>query len=219
MKKLIKRFVLGLRNRKKHVKISSGANVSVASSFEGNNFIGNKSSFVGEMGLGSYIGSNCRISAKIGRFCSVSDNVTVVNGLHPTKDFVSTHSAFYSPSNSVGLSFSKDNKFQEYAYADEKSRLAVEIGNDVWIGYGVTILAGVRIGDGAIVAAGAVVTKDVEPYDIVGGVPAKHIKHRFTEEQREFLKEFRWWDKSREWLGENAAVMSDIEAFMKGFKE
>ena len=215
MKKIIKRLVLRFKNGKKQVKISSGANVSVSSVFEGSNFIGSKSSFVGKMGVGSYIGSNCRVSAKIGRFCSVSDNVSVVNGLHPSRDFVSTHSAFYSPSNSVGLSFSEKSRFEEYAYADEGSKLAVEIGNDVWIGYGATILAGVRIGDGAIIAAGAVVTKDVEPYEIVGGVPAKHIRYRFNEEEREFLLNFRWWDKSVEWLKENADKMADINAFMK----
>lgn len=215
MKKFIKRVILKLKNRGKNVKIASNANVSVSSAFEGNNYIGNNSSFAGVMGIGSYIGSNCRVSAKIGRFCSVSDNVTTVNGLHPAKDFVSTHSAFYSPSNSVDLSFTEKSKFQEYAYADESLKLAVEIGNDVWIGYGATVLAGVKIGDGAIIAAGAVVTKDVEPYAIVGGVPAKAIRYRFDEGQREFLSEFKWWEKPVEWLRENCENMQDIENFIK----
>ena len=197
--------------KNKNVKISKGANVTVSSSFEGYNFIGMNSSFTGKMGVGSYIGSNCHISAKIGRFCSVSDNVTTVNGLHPTKDFVSTHPAFYSPTNNTGLSFTEESRFQEFAYADEKAGLAVEIGNDVWIGYGVTILAGVKIGDGAIVAAGAVVTKDVEPYAIVGGVPAKTIKYRFSEEEIEELLKLRWWDKDMTWLKANAGKFLSVK--------
>lgn len=209
MKRLIKKFLVLLKN--KNVKISKGANVTVSSSFEGHNFIGSNSSFTGKMGTGSYIGSNCHISAKIGRFCSVSDNVTTVNGLHPTKDFVSTHPAFYSPTNNTGLSFTEESRFQEFAYADEKAGLAVEIGNDVWIGYGVTILAGVKIGDGAIVAAGAVVTKDVEPYAIVGGVPAKAIKYRFSEEEIEELLKLRWWDKDLDWLKANAEKFSSVK--------
>ena len=209
MKRLIKKILILLKN--KNVKISKGANVTVSSSFEGYNFIGMNSSFTGKMGVGSYIGSNCHISAKIGRFCSVSDNVMTVNGLHPTKDFVSTHPAFYSPVNNTGLSFTEESRFQEFAYADEKAGLAVEIGNDVWIGYGVTILAGVRIGDGAIVAAGAVVTKDVEPYAIVGGVPAKTIKYRFSEEEIEELLKLRWWDKDMDWLKANAGKFSSVK--------
>ena len=209
MKRLIKKIFVLLKN--KNVKISKAANVTVSSSFEGNNFIGRNSSFTGKMGVGSYIGSNCHISAKIGRFCSVSDNVTTVNGLHPTKDFVSTHPAFYSPTNNTGLSFTEESRFQEFAYADEKAGLAVEIGNDVWIGYGVTILAGVKIGDGAIVAAGAVVTKDVEPYAIVGGVPAKTIKFRFSEKEIEELLKLRWWDKDMDWLKANAGKFSSVK--------
>jgi carbonic anhydrase/acetyltransferase-like protein (isoleucine patch superfamily) len=70
----------------------------------------------------------------------------------------------------------------------------VVIGNDVWVGYEAMIMSGVTIGDGAVVAARAVVTKDVEPYSIVGGNPAKHIRYRFDEPTREALLRIRWWD-------------------------
>jgi virginiamycin A acetyltransferase len=72
------------------------------------------------------------------------------------------------------------------------------IGNDVWIGYDATIMPGVNIGDGAIIATKAVVTKDVAPYSIVGGNPAKEIKKRFSQEEIDFLLDIQWWDWSME---------------------
>lgn len=93
-------------------------------------------------------------------------------------------------------------------------KVAVKIGNDVWIGTGVLILEGVTIGDGAVVAAGAVVTKDVEPYAIVGGVPAKVIRYRHTEEQRDKLIEFKWWDKDLDWIKNNAELFCNVGDFV-----
>lgn len=219
MKRAIKRALVLLKNRGKSVTLAHGANVTVSSSFEGHNYVGGGTSFNGKMGLGSYIGRDSQISASIGRFCSIADKVCTVNGNHPVTGFVSSHPSFYSQSNNVNLSFANDDRFKELDYADEENRLAVMIGNDVWIGHGVTILAGVTIGDGAVVAAGAVVTKDVEPYAIVGGVPAKHIKYRFTEEQTDFLKDFKWWNQSMDWYKENADNMRDIETLMRVYKK
>ena len=75
-------------------------------------------------------------------------------------------------------------------------------------------MEGVTIGDGAIIAANALVTKDVVPYSIVGGVPAKHIKWRFDESQRDFLINFKWWDKPVEWIKENADSFDEINSFI-----
>ena len=83
----------------------------------------------------------------------------------------------------------------------------IRIGNDVWIGYEAVIMAGVTIGDGAIIAARAVVTKDVEPYSIVGGVPAKPIRKRFDEATIQALLALRWWDWPRERIARNLPAL------------
>ena len=83
----------------------------------------------------------------------------------------------------------------------------IVVGNDVWIGYEAVILAGVTIGDGAIIGARAVVTKDVPPYTIVGGVPAKPIRKRFNEETIDILLKLKWWDWSKERIAKNIAAI------------
>lgn len=89
----------------------------------------------------------------------------------------------------------------------------INIGNDVWIGYEAVILAGVTVGDGAVIGTRAVITKDVPPYTVVGGVPAKPIKRRFSEERIDQLLKMRWWDWPEEKIAEN------IEAIQSGYME
>jgi len=128
-------------------------------------------------------------------------------GAHPSAEFVSSHPLFYSTlGQSSGLVIVDNNLFDEFP--------ETQIGNDVWIGNNVTVRYGVKIGDGAIIGSGAVVTKDVEPYSIVGGVPAKTIKYRFTPEQIDFLQQIRWWDKDLEWIKANKDLFRNIEKFM-----
>ena len=95
---------------------------------------------------------------------------------------------------------------------------SVTIGNDVWIGQGVSIKSGITIGDGAVIGAGAVVTKNVEPYAIVGGVPSRLIRYRFSKEQIEALLEIKWWNRSIEWLEENGRYFIDVDKFIEKFK-
>jgi virginiamycin A acetyltransferase len=83
------------------------------------------------------------------------------------------------------------------------------IGNDVWIGYNATIMPGVRIGDGAIIATNSTVVKDVDPYSIVGGNPAKEIRKRFSKEKIEKLLEIQWWNWEIEKITENLSILTD----------
>lgn len=157
----------------------------------------------------TYIASNTRISnAHIGKYCSIAENVQINLGEHPI-NYVSTHPAFYS-----------NNKEFE-TYADKlyyKEIHNVEIGNDVWIGYNSVVMGGVVISDGAIIASGAVVTKDVEPYSIVGGVPAKHIKYRFTKEEIKEILKIKWWNFNEEILRKNFKDFHNIEHFISKYK-
>lgn len=139
-----------------------------------------------QMGDYSSVGINSKIAnAVIGRYTVIAREVYIGVGVHPT-DFLSAHSIFYK-NNPWGFhpEWVKKHDFDENPIS--------HIGNDVWIGTRAIIMDGVSIGDGAIVASGAVVTKDVPPYAVVGGVPAKVIKYRFSQEMIDRLLEIQWW--------------------------
>lgn len=154
-------------------------------------------------------------SIKIGRYCCVGSNVKVVLPTHPTNTFVSIHPAFYSTKKQAGFTYVKKNIFNETKMVD--GRYGCIIGNDVWIGDDVTILGGVKVGDGAVIALGAVVIKDVEPYSIVGGVPAKMINKRFDQNTIDFLLNYKWWEKENDWIRSNTHEMCNINIFMAKF--
>ena len=104
-----------------------------------------------------------------------------------------------------------DKKHWVFKYLNSEKKISIEIGNDVWIGSRATILEGVNIGDGVVVAAGAVVTKDVPPYAIVGGVPARIIRYRFDEETIQNLLKMKWWEKDQEWIQNHADDFDDVK--------
>ncbi len=127
---------------------------------------------------------------RIGKFCSIAEDVSILlGGQHPITN-VTSYPLEFALKEAANLPF---------AYPDiPYFKHSVTIGNDVWIGFGATILPGVTIGDGAVIGARSVVTKDVEPYAIVGGNPAEVIRKRFSEEIIAELLRIRWWEWSIE---------------------
>ncbi|MFM7456864.1 MAG: CatB-related O-acetyltransferase, partial [Vulcanococcus sp.] len=123
------------------------------------------------------------MNTEIGSFCSIANNVKIGGGKHPI-DWASTSPVFYKGRDSVTKKFSIFERDQV---------MITKIEHDVWIGEGCIIKQGVIIGVGSVIGMGSVVTKDVEPYSIVGGVPAKHIKYRFSKEIITKLIQSEWW--------------------------
>lgn len=152
--------------------------------FEGNNGVSRNCNFNGSIKFGRYttIGYNGTIhgTITIGKYCQIGPDVAIIATNHP---------------NTFLTSYINKQLFNGQLMKN-KEEAEIIIGNDVWIGQHTTILSGVTIGNGAIIAAGAVVTKDVAPYSIVGGVPAKEIKKRFSDSVINEIKLLKWWDKS-----------------------
>lgn len=142
----------------------------------GKNIVGENTTISrSSVGFATYIGSNCRLAkVSIGKYCAIGSNVRIIAATHPTKQFVSIHPAFYSTRKQGGFSYDKEDLFEEVKFVNRGTQ-SVIIENDVWIGDNVSILGGVTIHNGAINGTGAVVTRDVLPYTIVGGVPAKKL--------------------------------------------
>ena len=214
IKRVLRYLLLKFKWRGK-VKFGLSANIGFHSIFEGMNQIHPNATFSGYMGYGSYVGPDSVISGRIGRFTSIAPRVRCNVGKHPyTYPYVTTAPCFFSLNSNHsqnGGTFATSQKFNELAYVDNDRKWVISIGNDCWIGEGAFIVGGVSIGDGAVVLAHAVVTKDVPPYAIVGGVPAKIIGYRYSKDDIDFLIKIQWWNNSRQWFNENWELLNDFE--------
>lgn len=147
------------------------------------------------IGKHSYINHSTKIgSAKIGKFCSIASEVVLGISNHPM-EFLTTSPFIYSRNKvkSIGnILVDTDAVITNASKISTKP--PAEIGNDVWIGERAIIMAGVKVGNGAVIGAGAIVTKDIPPYAIAAGVPAKVIRYRFSQDIIKKLEELRWWD-------------------------
>jgi phosphonate metabolism protein (transferase hexapeptide repeat family) len=164
-----------------------------------------------ELGDYSYVERQAEvIYARIGKFCSIAAN-TRINALEHPLERVSQHKMTYR-ANEYFLGAKLDGEFRE-----RRQGKLVETGNDVWIGHGAIIKPGVKIGDGAVVAAGAIVTRDVQPYAIVAGVPAKFMRWRFEPKISARIIGLAWWDWEHDRLAKAVDDMRllSVEAFLE----
>ena len=168
---------------------------------------------VNDSHIGSYtylFAQNDVYNAQIGKFNSIATGVRINPVQHPMRHRVAAHHLTYRAAH-YGLGE------DDASIIDWRKQLRVTTGNDVWIGHNAIIMGGVTLGDGAVVAAGAVVTHDVAPYEIVGGVPAKHMGWRYDEETIAATLRIRWWDWSHEQLKERLPDFNDVPAFIEKY--
>lgn len=208
------------KNRKL-VKFWWSSDFSYRCRFEGMSMIGPNTNFFGSLGYGSFVGSGSFLSAEIGRFTSIGPDCKYINATHAYKEpFATTCPLFFSTHAQTpnGKGFSNRQMIDEFRYYDKERELVNKIGNDCWLGSGVTLIGGVEIHDGAVVLANAIVTKDVPPYAIVGGVPAKIVGYRYDEETIKFLQRIKWWNNSEGWFKANSNLLCDIEGLRKHYR-
>jgi acetyltransferase-like isoleucine patch superfamily enzyme len=152
----------------------------------------------------------------VGKYCSIGLKCKIYLGGNHRHDWVTTYPFHVKwVHNNTFKSLTDDVEGYPHSNGD------VIIGNDVWFGENVTVMSGVKIGDGAVIGTNSVVVKDVEPYSISGGHPAKHIKYRFSEDVIKRLLEIKWWDIEESKLDKLLPYMmnNDIDLFFKKYEE
>lgn len=144
---------------------------------------------------------------EIGSYCSIADSATIILGGEHRTDWVTTYPFSHF--------FPEARGFKGHP----RTKGDVVVGSDVWIGYEALILSGVRVGNGAVVAARSVVTRSVEPYSIVAGNPARHVRFRFDERAVKALEEIAWWDWPSEKIREAWPLLlaDDAQAFIDAY--
>jgi acetyltransferase-like isoleucine patch superfamily enzyme len=149
---------------------------------------------------------------KIGKFCSIADNITIYLGRNHRTDWITTYPFGHTHTDVF-------NKFDGKGHPSTNGD--VIIGNDVWIASHVTIMSGVKIGDGSVIASYSHVVKDVEPYSIVGGNPAKFIKYRFNQEIIKKLLNLEWWNLDDDIINDISPLLcsNDIEKLFEYYEK
>jgi acetyltransferase-like isoleucine patch superfamily enzyme len=162
-----------------------------------------------QIGEGSYFNGvdvycwDARVCVSIGKYCSFADKTTILAGGEHDKNRVSTYP------------FIEKWKLKEYQHLiNPHYKGDILVGNDVWVGHGALLLSGIKIGNGSIIAAGSVVTRDVPPYSIVGGVPARLIRHRFDFETVATLESINWWDWGADTIKSRINDFCDLNKFL-----
>ncbi len=200
------------RHRKKHLLIRSGAHFANTRFGQFNTLYDRAFLTDVELGDYSYVGrDNVVAYTEIGKFTCLGPEVIVGLPKHPSQGFISAHPAFYSTAKQAQFTFVDSMLFDEFD--------KVRIGHDVWIGTRAIVMGGVTIGNGAIIGAGAVVTKDVPSYAVVAGIPARVLRYRFEPEQIDMLEKIEWWNRDLDWLKTNAHYFHRVDDFFRLYAE
>lgn len=194
-------YIISKIIKKLHLRAIKNSFVHKTSSIgSGTNFLNST------MDRHSFCGYDCIIiNTSVGGFCSIAGNCEIGGASHSI-DWVSTSPVFNE---------NKDQIKKKYSYHEYNTSQATKIGNDVWIAAKCIIKAGVTIGDGVVVGMGSVVTKDIPPYEIWGGNPARLIRKRFDDDTVTRLLEIEWWKFDDEMLQEYAKYFNDVHKFLE----
>jgi len=172
-----------------------------------------RNSLIEESTIGDYTYDDGDVSimwADVGKYCSIANRVRINPGNHPVGRITQHHMTYRR------VRFGLDLRDDEEFFAWRRAHRCI-IGHDVWIGHAAIVMPGVRIGTGAVVAAAAVVTRDVEPYQIVAGVPARPLRKRFTDDVISEILRSEWWNWDRAQLEERWRDLCAPEIFLSRY--
>jgi phosphonate metabolism protein (transferase hexapeptide repeat family) len=174
-------------------------------------YLGAQTSIVeSEFGDYSYTAGDVQIIySEVGKFCSIASHVRLNPGNHPMERVTQHHMTYRRQQYGFGA--------DDEAFFDWRRDHKVTVGHDVWIGHGAVLLPGVSVGTGAVIGSGAIVTKDVAPYTIAVGVPAKPLRLRFPADVVETLQRIAWWDWPRELLEQRFEDLMDLPSFIEKY--